>query len=104
MMTTKGERPTCCATKWVPHPHAFGHHTSAPCGAAAKVERDGKAYCFRHDPQRAAAVAREKQAKRDAEWTARAVGMVRYVPDADLIAEVNRRWPGCSLSIGERTP
>lgn len=58
---TATNKPEC--SKRVFRPGAF---RSSPCSFAGKVERDGKWYCKRHDPEVVAA----KRAAKEAEWAA----------------------------------
>lgn len=76
-------RVTCCALVW-----SAGAWRSYPCQKPAKVERDGKHYCGIHDPVRRA----EKQAVRDAEFSARIESkrQARMTADAER-AETKRR-------------
>ena len=55
---------TCCAL-------VFGEWSYHTCGAKAKIERDGKFYCGRHDPEKIAAKRAERNAKWDADWEAK---------------------------------
>lgn len=46
-----------------------GHHYQ--CTRNATVKRDGKSYCFQHDPVNVAKRDKKRQAKWDAEWKAK---------------------------------
>jgi copper(I)-binding protein len=61
-----------------------GSMRSYPCGAKAKVERDGKHYCGRHDPVRVAEKKAARAAALKVEWEA-----VRVAAEAR--AEMQRR-------------
>jgi hypothetical protein len=63
---------TCCAPISMAHGWRF-----RDCGAAAKVERDGKFYCKRHDPVAIAAKHAARSAKWEAEWKAKREGWAR---------------------------
>ena len=52
----------CCERTW-----PAGSYCSCDCWASAKVIRDGKPYCGRHDPLKVKA----QREKRNAEWNAR---------------------------------
>lgn len=88
---------TCCKEVWT-GPRCF---RAAPCGAAAKVERDGKPYCLRHDPVRIAERERSKKAEREARRD-RLVNERRRVEDER--AERDRRaacFPGLVAALTE---
>jgi len=53
----------CCAELW-----NSASYSSYACGARAKVQRFGKWYCGRHDPEKA----KEREVKRQARWDAAA--------------------------------
>ncbi len=56
---------TCCAGV----PMRLNFYRTRPCGCPAKVERDGKPYCGRHDPvakaERAAKLEPQREATRE---------------------------------------
>lgn len=56
---------TCCASVRVGDLYRW-----RPCGAAAKVERDGKHYCGRHDPVALDAKSKASKEKHNAELEA----------------------------------
>jgi len=83
-----------------------------PCGAKAKVERDGKPYCGRHDPVRIKAKADAKHMQRLAEQGAKDAARAKYLAEAaeqkrraecydDLLAELQNI---ANANIGEWPP
>lgn len=59
MSTKKDDRPMCCERTYDPDGSIGCRHK--PCKARAKVERDGKHYCGRHDPEARRAKNEEKR-------------------------------------------
>lgn len=76
-----GSSDKCCAEVWQ-------RHSMRPycCGAKAKVERDGKFYCGRHDPVASAAKAAARATEFDKEWSERKRKFALEGAAADLLS------------------
>ena len=97
-MTTKRE----CSEKAYHHLGNWGQWD--PCSRKATVERDGKWYCWQHDPERVEADKKKRRASEDAKQNKRSAMYARRARNARLATLVTPELAALLEALATHVP